>query len=329
MILLAITFIIISLFALFASMGAIFWMFRRDRRVLPAQAWSPSVDREARRLQIGQEVIRFWDLGPEHATQTLVLLHGIGAWSYVWRDLIPLLEDRYRLIVVDLPGFGMSSKNRGSQYNLDHQTEVMSEFIDALALKDIFLIGSSMGGAIALWLGMKRPEKFRGVLAISPSINGMRYWIPFYIPLFLVRLLAFVATRFLFKLIMKNVISSHQRIDDELISEYWRPFALDSESVVTFIKGLRVVYDRRLPYALSGLDAHLPIHVLWGRGDRVTPFRDHKLLARYLPQAKYFSHETAGHHVMEDAPAWCAEKITDFLTSTPSKSTKIRKLDSP
>ena len=315
MILLIVLGLVLAFLVMTAAIGSVWIRAQRDRRNLPAQGWSPLPGQVWKQQTVDAETIRYADVeGGSPAAPTLVFLHGIGASSYVWRDLISLLSPRFRLMLVDLPGFGMSSKNPDRRYDLDEQTETMARFLDALEIQKPILVGSSMGGAIALWMAKQNPDRFEAIVAISPATNGARYWFPLFVPSFFMRSISFLGTRFLFRLIMKNVIESHHRIDESLIDEYWRPFATDPESVVTVLKGLRIVHDARLPYQLQGLSERLPICILWGAKDHLTPVRDHKLLSLYLPSAKFEMHETAGHHVMEDAPGWCAEKIQDFLT---------------
>src|SRR5689334_15561788 len=58
----------------------------------------------------------------------LVLLHGIGASVFIWRFLFPLLQDRYRVTAVDLPGFGRSAKSSSRDYGLDSQAAIVARF---------------------------------------------------------------------------------------------------------------------------------------------------------------------------------------------------------
>src|SRR5580692_12039683 len=72
---------------------------------------------------------------------TILLLHGFPTSSHMFRDLIPLLADRFHLIAPDYPGFGYSAQPRVSEFNytFDRLADVMEGFVDALGLSSYAL----------------------------------------------------------------------------------------------------------------------------------------------------------------------------------------------
>ena len=102
----------------------------------------------------------------------VVLLHGIGASVYIWRFVFPLLQSRHRVTAFDFAGFGKSSKDARRSYGLDAQAKLIAEALTALGIDKADLVGSSMGGAIALWMGKLWPARFANVIGLGPATDS-------------------------------------------------------------------------------------------------------------------------------------------------------------
>lgn len=99
---------------------------------------------------------------------TLLLLHGFGESLFTWRAVVDPLAQHFRVVAVDLPGFGGSSKSAAS-YTLDDMTRRLSDFVDRWVPGPIIVVGHSMGGAIAASLALERPERIQAVVLIAPA----------------------------------------------------------------------------------------------------------------------------------------------------------------
>jgi pimeloyl-ACP methyl ester carboxylesterase len=82
----------------------------------------------------------------------------------MFRDLIPLLADRFHLVAPDYPGFGYSACPTPDEfaYTFDHVTDVIQDFTDAVGLKGYFIYHQDFGGPIGFRLAARRPERVRG-----------------------------------------------------------------------------------------------------------------------------------------------------------------------
>ena len=96
--------------------------------------------------EIDGSKIRYLEEGT--SKNTLVLLHGLGASAERWEDVIPLFAKKFRVIVPDLIGFGYSDKP-AIDYTTDYFAEFMSKFVEKVGIKEMSIIGSSLGGQIA------------------------------------------------------------------------------------------------------------------------------------------------------------------------------------
>jgi pimeloyl-ACP methyl ester carboxylesterase len=98
----------------------------------------------------------------------LVLLHTVRTQAEHFRHLIPLVQDRYTVYALDLPGMGYSQIVPGASYEEPAMREAVKHLITQLDLHDVTLLGESMGAVLALTTAADLPERVRRVVAINP-----------------------------------------------------------------------------------------------------------------------------------------------------------------
>jgi pimeloyl-ACP methyl ester carboxylesterase len=103
----------------------------------------------------------------------LLLLHGFPTSSHMFRDLIPLLADRYHVVAPDLPGFGFSdAPDRAPfKYTFDHLARVMDRFTEAVGLRRYGIYVFDYGAPVGLRLALARPDRITAIV----SQNGNAY----------------------------------------------------------------------------------------------------------------------------------------------------------
>ena len=121
---------------------------------------------------VGHCEIFYREAGPQDAP-VILLLHGFPTSSHMFRDLIPALSDRYRLIAPDLPGFGQTkSPPRGSfDYTFDNLARVMQHFVDKIGLDRFALYVFDYGAPVGYRMASARPERISAII----SQNGNAY----------------------------------------------------------------------------------------------------------------------------------------------------------
>jgi pimeloyl-ACP methyl ester carboxylesterase len=97
---------------------------------------------------------------------TILLLHGFPTSSHMFRDLIPLLAERYHLVAPDYPGFGYSARPTPGEfvYTFDHLADVMEGFVDTLGLTRYSLYMQDFGGPVGFRLATRRPRHVRALI---------------------------------------------------------------------------------------------------------------------------------------------------------------------
>ncbi len=105
----------------------------------------------------------------EGSGPAIVMIHGLGGQMGNFNmALTPLLTRDHRVIVIDRPGMGWSSRDEDAAANPRAQADTVAALIDALGLERPLIVGHSLGGAIALCLAMDHPERTRGLALLAP-----------------------------------------------------------------------------------------------------------------------------------------------------------------
>jgi len=125
-----------------------------------------------RNQTVGHSEVFYREAGPEDAP-VILLLHGFPTSSHMFRDLIPRLANRYRVIAPDLPGFGQTrSPARGAfDYTFDNLARVMQHFVDQLELERFALYVFDYGAPVGFRMASARPERISAII----SQNGNAY----------------------------------------------------------------------------------------------------------------------------------------------------------
>jgi pimeloyl-ACP methyl ester carboxylesterase len=124
------------------------------------------------KVKAGEVNIFYREAGPKNAPVVL-LLHGYPTSSFMYRNLIPILSEKYHVIAPDLPGFGFSdAPDRETYvYTFDHLAKTMQDFIEVMALKRFAVYIFDYGAPVGLRLAMANPEKISAII----SQNGNAY----------------------------------------------------------------------------------------------------------------------------------------------------------
>ena len=117
-------------------------------------------------INLNSETIAYAEDGS--GEKTLLFIHGLSSTLEAWKKNIQGLKDDYRCIAVDLPGYGKSSRN-STNYSLNDYGGMLQEFIEKKDLKNVILVGHSMGGQIAMHTVLNYPGDFKKLVLIAPA----------------------------------------------------------------------------------------------------------------------------------------------------------------
>lgn len=123
----------------------------------------------ARTISAGGIATNYHDRGEG---QPVMLIHGSGpgvtAWAN-WRLCIPVLAERYRVIAPDMVGFGYTERPANVTYNMDMWVQHTIDFLDAMKLDQVDLVGNSFGGALSLALTIRHPDRVRRLVLMGAA----------------------------------------------------------------------------------------------------------------------------------------------------------------
>ena len=249
----------------------------------------------------------------------ILLLHGNPTWSFLYRKIVPSLQDSFRCIAVDYPGFGLSDRPDGYGYTPVEHAQVIGELVDHLELDGFLLMVQDWGGPIGFDIATKRSDRVRGI------VHGNTWFWP--VDTLMFKLFSrLMSTGFMQRQILqKNFFverlmprSMTTRLSQAEMDHYRRaqPTPAARVGVAEFPKQilnaapLLARLDRDVPRLLGTK----PVLFVWGMKDAA--FRP----KQFLPRARAaFSNlqvvelHDASHYIQEDAPKKIADAIREHF----------------
>jgi pimeloyl-ACP methyl ester carboxylesterase len=126
------------------------------------EAWSESQD-ETTVVVDGHSVrMAYRDAGPtdrDDPRDTLVFVHGVPTWGYLWRLVAPAFEDEFRVVVPDMVGYGNSSMREGFDRSIRAQEAALDDLLDHLGVDSFTFVGHDIGGGAALRFAAHQPDR--------------------------------------------------------------------------------------------------------------------------------------------------------------------------
>ncbi|MEW6717602.1 MAG: alpha/beta hydrolase [Chloroflexota bacterium] len=228
----------------------------------------------------------------------VVLIHGAGGTHLYWPAEVRRLPG-YDVFALDLPGHG---KSEGvGQQSIEGYVEAVLNWMEAVGLHKAMFVGHSMGGAIALLLGLEHSERVLGLGLVS---TGGRLKVA---PIILESTASSVTFQSVLPAIAEWAFS--EQADPQLLAQFGKDLAETRSSVLHGDFMACDAFD-----VLERLEAiQAPTLVLCGQNDRMTPVRHSEFLADHIPSSKLEIIPASGHMVMLEQPATVAEALLSFF----------------
>jgi pimeloyl-ACP methyl ester carboxylesterase len=252
--------------------------------------------------------------GPE----TIVCLHGLGGTKASFLPTVAALADGYRVVALDLPGFGESDKPIGAPYDAPWFARSVFAAMDALDIERAHIAGNSMGGRVAIEAGLTGHERVDGLLLLSPALAWLRPrpWAPVLRALRPELGLLQPAPRQVVEAMVRRLVpAANGGWTAAGVDEFLRAY-LTRRGRAAFYAAARNIYLDE-PYGESGFWTRLKTlqgHSLfvWGRKDTLVPIGFMKHVQKALPNARHVELE-CGHVPQVERPRETHAAIRKFL----------------
>jgi pimeloyl-ACP methyl ester carboxylesterase len=277
--------------------------------------------------------VHYQEFGEENKP-VMLLIHGYSASNFTWKTAAPLLaEEGFRVIAVDMIGFGFSAKPGWFDYTISSQARIIERFMDRLGIGSALVVGSSYGGAVAAMLTLDYPERVEKLVLVDAVSNDEALQNPLVhlvrVPLlgeligaFLVDSKAFVRHR------MKTSLASsnYHLVTKDRINGIHRPLhAADGHN--SMLISIRNWQAQRIEH-----DAHLitqPTLLIWGDQDIVIPPHNGRTLHRLIPDSRLIMFKDCGHVPQEEYPEDFVKVVTEFCetkTLEPAQKDNVKSI---
>ncbi len=272
-------------------------------------------------VSLGPGTIHYRDSG---SGQPIVFVHGLLVNGTLWRKVVPLLDDRFRCIVPDWPlGAHPVAMRAEADLTPSGLACIVHDFLVALDLADVTLVGNDTGGALCQIVATEHPDRLAR-LVLTPADAFKNFLPPMFRPLqWAARvpgLLTLTLQSLRFRRLRNLPIAlgwlTKRPVDDSVVQGWVRPFLSDRRVRRDTGKVLRGISSRFTVTAAQKLSRFdRPTLIAWAPEDRFFPLTHARRLAALIPNAQLELIEDSYTFVPEDQPAVLAELIADFLGS--------------
>lgn len=267
---------------------------------------------EDRFLELGGQLVHVEQAG---RGEPVILLHGFGASTYSWRHVMPALAAAFRVIAIDLNGFGYTQRPRTFEsYTREGQAGLVLRVMDALGIRSAHLMGHSYGGGLSLFLAAVHPGRVRSLVLIDSSAptyaNDRRSLAAAVRPLAGLYLRSVVLRPGNVRRALLRSIHDDSLVTPELVREYYE--RLRVEGVVEAFHGLTAP-SRTASTPVRLEEIRVPTLVVWGAEDRLISAAAGRRAAARMPDSEFVVLEGVGHMPMEEKPDELVRIVLPFL----------------
>jgi pimeloyl-ACP methyl ester carboxylesterase len=286
--------------------------------------WAPDLELSELRTRYGvtsQDVVRvdglnvhYKDTGPKDAPVVL-LLHGFGSSLQTWDVWAAQLEKDYRVIRLDLPGFGLTGPSPLHDYSERGDLATLTHFVDQLGVASYSIIGHSMGGKMAWSLAAADAKRVNALVLIAPDgfpeakdIGTKPYAVPG-----IMGMMKFCLPKYLVRKSIEPAFFDPNALSDSLVDRYYDMLRAPGVRAAILERANQTTYTDPVPRLMK---ITAPTLLIWGEKDRMIPSSNAQSYAKVLPSSKTVLLPNLGHLVQEEQPELALTHVTDFLNST-------------
>jgi pimeloyl-ACP methyl ester carboxylesterase len=278
--------------------------------------------------------------GEKGRGKPLILLHGMGSWSYNWRHSIATLSKHFRVICFDAKGFGFSEKTLFRREDNGHQIIEFQRIIQALCDEPAIIVAESLGGLVALALAEENPQLIGQLVVINVPVFAKQLphwgmWLLTKIPPEVIQAIDSLRLAYLFAPLLREIMAIERRrvlFDPSILTKedvYWitYPFIEFPGTIAKVAEELQIAareienWQANKPNMLTQIQNNLstikcPTLVLWGDQDSWFPVNHGEKLHQHIPNSKFKVLSNCYHDASTGAFEELNAAILEFLRDT-------------
>jgi pimeloyl-ACP methyl ester carboxylesterase len=247
----------------------------------------------------------------------LILLHGFTSSTYSWKDVFDPLSRTYRVIAVDLKGFGFSGKPDGD-YTRRGQALMVVSLLNQLKIEEAWIAGSSMGGEVALNVALANPHRVAGLILIDSGgveVAGGGSLAPGYVrtPV-LGRVLSALAltSDHLVREGLEKSFYDDAKVTPERVRYYYRPLQTRGGQLAALRARTQA---RQYPVEQDLGKINAKTLIIWGADDALIPLAAGQKMNSLIKNSKLVVIEKCGHLPQEEMPERVLAEVVNFIGS--------------
>ncbi|KJH72780.1 alpha/beta fold hydrolase [Aliterella atlantica] len=266
----------------------------------------------------------------------LLLVHGLGSWSYNWRHCVEPLSQHFRVICFDAKGYGFSDKPMYPERS-DHQIIEMQRVINALCNEPPVIVAESLGALVSLGLAQAYPKLVKALVVVNVPIfpESLPHWgmlLLSQIPFELAQTIDSLRLTYLFAPLFKEVMAVERRsvlydpsiLTAEDLDWICYPFTQLPGTIAKAAQEVQIAareiehLQANKPNLISKIQSALglikcPTLILWGEQDSWYPYSDGKKLRDRIPNSKLEIIPNCGHDASFGAASVVTAAVLKFL----------------
>ena len=283
------------------------WLYAPDKPRVALEAAYPGDYRTVDGVRL-----RLRDTGSRDAP-AVILLHGFGASLDTWEPWAQALSARFRVIRIDLPGFGLTGPDPTGDYTDARAMKILTDLMDQLGVERACLIGNSLGGRIVWNFAALYPERVTRIVLVSPdgfASPGFAYDKASKTPL-MMRALPYVAPRGLLRASLAAAYARPEALNETTLTRYRDMMLAPGVRPAILSRMGQVILHDPTPI-LARIRA--PTLLLWGEKDGMIPISNAADYLRDIPHATLVRLPDLGHVPFEEDPINSLAPVELFLS---------------
>ncbi|PKL39904.1 MAG: hypothetical protein CVV44_06695 [Spirochaetae bacterium HGW-Spirochaetae-1] len=265
-------------------------------------------------ITVDGKQVHFMDKG---RGPVLILLHGLVFHTIMWERNMEALSKKYRVIALDLWGWGFSERLDADTYSFNVYARQVTGFMDALGIKRASLAGQSMGGGVAVYTAARYPQRIEKLILVAPAV--IPYDIPLDAKMFILPVIGEFMNAIATDSMVKDTVRKVWFFDSSKAPDVYADRVIRPLKVQGTLDGMVFMQRSMLAPPIVTAEAEMlsknlpPILIVHGREDRAVPLSCSQRLNLMWKGSQLEIFEKAGHSPNQEYPEQFNRLVMEFL----------------